>query len=78
MKVPTVGSNKDIKLERGRPLNRRFKLLKIDLGKLYTEENKYDIYIPDPWIIALKEAANWSAFAYQDADSTRFMKLLPG
>ena len=42
--------------------NQEVKLIKIDLRMLYRDE--FAKYIPDPWLMALKAATNWSAFAY--------------
>ena len=42
--------------------NQEVKLIKIHLGMLYRDESAK--YIPDPWLMALKAATNWSAFAY--------------
>jgi len=51
------------------------KLLKLNLGKLYTGEAA--AYIPDPWLVALKAAVNWSDFSYH-LHNNRRVKLLPG
>lgn len=54
--------------------NQEVKLIKIHLGMLYRDESAK--YIPDPWLMALKAAANWSAFAYPRHQG-KYLKLAP-
>ena len=85
VRVPSVRRDLELlKLNPWNPFDKRLKLLKLDFGMLYTKENGYDAYIPDPWILMLRAAINWSAFAYASDEELKNdslknpMKLLPG
>lgn len=51
MKVPTLRRSQSFK---------KPKFLKFDFGKLYKHDKDMAVHILDPWLLAIKAAANWS------------------
>jgi hypothetical protein len=57
------------------PFSDELKLLKVSLGQIYTGETASRM--PDPFLLAIKAANNWSYHAYGKRESM-IQKLLPG
>jgi hypothetical protein len=66
---------KRLKYNRLNPFSNKLKLLKVSLGQIYTGETASRM--PDPLLLAIKAANNWSYHAYGKRES-RIQKLLPG
>lgn len=76
VRVPRIkaGVTVEAKLHQRKPFDRRLKMLVIDFEKIYKHEVAK--FIPDPWLLALKAANNWSTFAY--STDQEVLSMVPG
>jgi hypothetical protein len=72
--VPKLSTNsskrRKMHLNPWNPLDKRLRLIKVDYSMVY--KGPMAAYIPDPWLVALKGAINWSAWCHEHN-----LKLLP-